>query len=130
MILYGTPCHFLDFPMVKTPGPVIWAGSIPLSFPSWAQCFFQLGLLPYSMPSWPTWLPNSWAGTNSLTTGFMASLVLYLMRVMIKISPLIISNICAGLAFPSPFPSFGNLAFYNGHICFLQLVSTWNSCKE
>lgn len=129
---------------------ILWEPKLPLGFPygrdTWAshmgrlhssqlsqmgQCFFQLGLLPYSMPGWPTWLPSSWAGTNSLTTGFMASLVLHLMRIMIEISPPIISNICAGLAFPSPFPSFSNLAFSNGYIYFqwIQLVSSWNSCK-
>lgn len=93
------------FPLVKIAGPIIWSCSIPLSFPSWAQCGFQLGLPPYSMPGWPTWLPNSWAGTNSMIIGLMASLVMYLMRAMIEISPLITSNICAGLAFPTLLPS-------------------------
>lgn len=91
----------------------LWVDSLPL-FPTWAQIFFQLGLLPYSMPGWQTWLPNSWAGTNSLITGFMTSLVLYLMRTMTEISPLITSNICARLVFSTPFPQLAISCFPMG----------------
>lgn len=103
--------------MVKILGPVIWMGSIPLSFPNWAQPFFQLGLPPYSMPGWPTWLSNSWAGTNSLINGFRAWLVLHLMRVMTEISPLITSFICL----PNSLPFTGDLVFPHGYVYFLWL---------
>lgn len=93
---YGTPCHLWAFPLVEIPGPVIWACSIPLG--------------------WPSWLPNSWAGTNSLITGFMAPLVLYFMRVMNKMSPLITSNICAGLAFPTPLVHWQSNVFPGIHL--------------
>lgn len=92
----------LGFPF----GRDTWASHMgmlyPLGFRSWAQHCFQLGLPPYSMPGWPSWLPNSWAGIYSLITAFMASVTLWFMRVMIEMSPLITSTICAGLAFPTP----------------------------
>lgn len=81
------------------------------------------------MHGWPTWFSRSWARTNSLITGFMASLVLYLMRVMTEISPLITSNICAGLAFPTPLPSLTTQCFLMDTSVSYSWYPPGTSCK-